>query len=62
MTCAPGGGRAGCDPATQLLCQFATDGTTCEAPHGALTVDAWDTLCGITMLPDVTAIVPTILE
>jgi hypothetical protein len=62
VTCAPGGGRAGCDPATQLLCQFPTDATTCTAPHGALTDDAWDTLCGITMLPDVTAIVPTILE
>lgn len=62
VTCAPGVGRARCDPARELLCQFPTDATTCAAPHGALTDDAWDTLCGITMLPDVTAIVPTFAE
>ena len=62
VTCAPGVGRARCDPASELLCQFPTDATTCAAPHGALTDDAWDTLCGITMLPDVTAIVPTFAE
>jgi hypothetical protein len=59
-TCAAGTGRAGCDPATQLLCQFPTDATTCVTTYGALTDAAWDTLCGITMLPDVTEIVPTI--
>jgi hypothetical protein len=60
--CAVGTGRAGCDPATQLLCSFPTDASTCTAPHGALTDAAWDTLCGVSMLPDVERIVPTILE
>lgn len=62
VTCAVGIGRAGCDPATQRLCSFPTGVATCTAPHGALTDAAWDTLCGLTMLPEVTAIVPTILE
>jgi len=62
VTCAPGGGRAGCDPATQLLCQFPTQGSDCVSPHGALTDDAWDALCAITMLPGVTEIVPTFAE
>lgn len=62
VTCAPGRGRAGCDPATQLLCMFPTAGADCAAPHGALGDEAWDSLCGVSMLPEVTAIVPTILE
>lgn len=62
ITCVVGTGRAGCDPATELLCSFPTDASTCVATHGALTDAAWDTLCGISMLPDVTRIVPTILE
>jgi hypothetical protein len=41
---------------------FPTDASTCTAPHGALTDAAWDTVCGISMLPDVERIVPTILE
>lgn len=62
VTCAPGTGRARCDPATQLLCSFPTSGAACTAPHGGLTDAAWDTLCGVSMLPDVVRIVPTILE
>ena len=61
VTCAAGGGRAGCDPKTQLLCLFPTDASTCTS-GGALTDDAWATLCGLTMLPDVTEIVPTFFE
>ncbi len=61
-TCAVGTGRAGCDPATQLLCTIPTAGAACTAVHGALTDDAWATLCHLSMLPEVTAIVPTILE
>jgi hypothetical protein len=60
--CAPGGGRAGCDPRTQLLCQFATDEAACTSPGGALTDEAWDTLCAISMLPDVVELVPTFFE
>jgi hypothetical protein len=60
--CAVGVGRAGCDPGSQLLCSFPTDATTCTAPHGGLTDAAWDTLCGVSMLPDVERIVPTIFE
>lgn len=61
-SCAPGGGRAGCDPATQLLCQFPTGASECVAPGGAVTDEAWDTVCGITMLPGVIEIVPTIFR
>lgn len=62
VTCAPGGGRAGCEPATELLCFFPTSGAACVAPHGALTDQAWDAVCGLSMLPDVEEIVPTFFE
>jgi hypothetical protein len=58
--CAEGTGQAGCDPATQLLCTFPTGASECVADHGALTDGAWGTLCGISMLPDVVEIVPTV--
>lgn len=63
VTCAPGGGRAQCDPETQLLCAFPTvDASTCVSTHGALTDAAWATVCHLTMLPGVTRIVPTFAE
>lgn len=62
VRCVAGVGRAGCDPATEQLCSFPTDASTCTTVHGALTDAAWDTICGLTMLPEVTRIVPTILE
>ena len=62
ITCAPGGGRAGCDPATQLLCLLPTGPAECESRHGALTDEAWDTVCALTMLPAVARIVPTWFE
>ncbi len=61
-TCAPGGGRARCDRESQLLCSFPTGAAECATPHGALTDPAWDTLCGITMLPDVVEIVHTVID
>lgn len=62
VTCAVGGGRARCDPDTQLLCTFPTTGPACASPHGALVDEAWAALCAVSQLPDVTAIVPTIFE
>lgn len=63
VTCAPGGGRAQCDPTTELLCAFPTaDASTCVSTHGALTDAAWATICHLTMLPQVTSIVPTFAE
>jgi hypothetical protein len=62
LHCAPGGGRAMCDPTTQLLCQYPTVGGACASPRGALSEDAWREICQISTLQPITAIVPTIFE
>jgi hypothetical protein len=63
ITCAPGSGRAMCDPAVELLCFFPTvDASVCVASHGALTDAAWAELCKLSSLPEVRQIVPTFFE
>ena len=64
ISCAPGGGRAGCFASPNLLlCSYPTGfPQQCEAMHGAMTDDTWQDMCAIAALPEVTAIVHTILE
>ena len=64
ISCAPGGGRADCLATPNLLlCFYPTRfPQQCEAMHGAMTDPTWQDMCAIAALPEVTAIVPTILE
>jgi hypothetical protein len=64
ISCASGGGRAGCLARPNLLlCFYPTSfPQQCEAMHGAMTDDTWQDMCAIAALPEVTSIVPTILE
>lgn len=64
ITCAPGGGRAMClNPPGRLLCFYPTEvPAECVADNGAMTGAAWEDMCSISALPEVTAIVPTIFE
>lgn len=63
LSCAPGGGRAKCDPALELLCLLPTVvGGRCVALHGALTDAAWGQVCALAALPAVREIVPTFFE
>lgn len=62
LRCAPGGGRARCDAARELLCLFPTGEAQCVTRYGALTDEAWATLCGLAALPEVRRIVPTFFE
>lgn len=55
-------GRAQCDTATERLCLVEVPSTACVAPHGALTEDAWQTMCALAALPAVRSIVPTFYE
>ena len=62
VSCGPGRGRAGCDPARQDLCFFPTDPSTCTRPHGPLTDAAWAQHCQLATLPAVPQIVHTFFE
>lgn len=62
ISCGPGRGRAGCDPARQDLCFFPTDTGTCTSSPGALTDAAWAQHCQIASLPTVPQIVHTFFE
>ena len=64
ITCAPGGGRALCLATPGLLlCTYPTQYPgQCLSTHGAMTTDVWADICEIAALPQVTAIVRTILE
>lgn len=65
ITCAAGGGRAGClRMPGLLLCSYPTRyPVECmQQSGGPMTIDAWANLCELSALPQVTAIVPTILD
>jgi hypothetical protein len=64
ITCAAGGGRAGCLAVPGLLlCSYPTAfPAQCTSTHGAMTDDVWGDMCQISSLPQITEIVPTILE
>ena len=64
IRCAPGGGRAQCSITPGLLlCSYPTSfPAECESSHGAMTTATWSDMCSIAALPEVTEIVPTILE
>lgn len=58
----PSSGRAGCDVPAETLYFFPTGEAECTERHGALRDAAWDQLCRIAALPEVTRIVPTWYE
>ena len=64
ITCAAGGGRAGCLRVPGLLlCSYPTAfPAQCTSTHGAMTDEVWGDMCEISNLPQITEIVPTILE
>lgn len=62
VRCGPGGGRARCDTATELLCFYPTGDAECVILRGALRDAAWQTLCEIAGLDGVRSIVPTFFE
>ena len=64
ITCAPGGGRAGCHATPGLLlCFYPTHvPTECVSQYGAMTDAAWSDMCALSSVPEISAIVPTIFE
>jgi hypothetical protein len=64
IQCAPGGGRAGCyTPTGLLLCSYPTAYPgQCVTMYGEMTADVWADMCELAALPQITQIVPTILE
>lgn len=64
ISCAAGGGRAGCnDPTGLLLCFYPTRfPDQCTTDHGAMTDDVWADMCAIVAKPEITEIVHTIFE
>ena len=60
--CQPGGGRAGCRMGDRLLCMIPTEPVDCVAGSREMTPLAWETLCMIAGLPEVTEIVHTFYE
>lgn len=62
VKCTSGGGRARCNPSTELLCFYPTSLGNCLARYGELTDAAWIQLCQIAALPQVREIVPTWFE
>lgn len=62
ISCAAGGGRAGCnDPPGLWLCFYPTRAPA-QCDGSAMTDDTWQDMCEIAALPEVTEIVPTIFE
>lgn len=64
ITCAAGGGRAGCLRVPGLLlCSYPTAfPAQCTSTHGAMTDAVWGDMCEISSFPQITEIVPTIFE
>jgi hypothetical protein len=61
--CAPGGGRAGCYTGGKLLCSYPTHyPDQCLARWGEMKPEVWDDICQVAAQPQITAIVPMILE
>jgi hypothetical protein len=64
ITCNAGGGRAMCNATPGLLlCSYPTSYPgQCIAQYGAMTDKVWDDMCRLAAQPQITQIVPTILE
>ncbi len=63
ITCAAGGGRAGCNTGGKLLCFYPTEyPDQCLTSHGAMTPEVWDDICEVAAQPQITEIVHTLLE
>jgi hypothetical protein len=64
ITCNAGGGRAMCNATPGLLlCTYPTSYPgQCITQYGAMTAKVWADMCQLAALPQITKIVPTILE
>jgi hypothetical protein len=64
ISCAPGGGRAGCfTPSGRLLCSYPTSyPDQCSSSGGEMKPEVWDDICQVAALPQITEIVPTIFD
>ena len=64
ITCNPGGGRAMCSATPGLLlCSYPTSYPgQCIAQYGAMTDKVWADMCQLAGMPQITEIVPTILD
>jgi hypothetical protein len=64
ITCNAGGGRAMCSATPGLLlCAYPTQYPgQCATQYGAMTDKVWADMCQLATLPQITQIVPTILE
>lgn len=63
ISCAPGGGRAGCNSTGLLLCSYPTHyPDQCLASWGEMKPEVWDDICEVAAQSAITEIVPTILE
>jgi hypothetical protein len=60
VQCRPEAGRAGCDPAEEVLCQLPTIGGVCGAQ--GLSDASWERVCALAQLTFVERIVPTFFE
>lgn len=63
ISCAPGGGRAGCYTGGLLLCFYPTAyPDQCLTSHGEMKPEVWDDICEVAAQPQITAIVHTLFE
>ena len=63
ISCAPGGGRAGCYTGGKLLCSYPTEyPDQCLTSHGEMKPDVWEHICKVAAQPQITEIVHMILE
>lgn len=62
LVCAPGGGRAGCQPGITLLCQLPLSSAQCPQHSDPMPDAVWLSVCRIAALDAVTKIVPTWYE
>lgn len=61
--CAPGGGRAMCHTGGKLLCSYPTSyPQQCLTSWGEMKPEVWDDICEVAAQPQITEIVPTLLE
>ena len=55
-------GRAGCDELNDYVVQQPLHAEDCTQQHGALTPQAWNTLCALSQLPETRHFVPGFAE
>lgn len=63
ITCAPGGGRAGCYTGGKLLCSYPTSyPEQCLSARGEMKPEVWSDICDVAAQPPITEIVATIFD